>query len=64
MSRSKIISAYWVGGERQPLRKVAQTLGVSHNTARNWLIRFDLYNSRCPGRVGNPTRNKKRIDNA
>ncbi|ATW62233.1 hypothetical protein CQ476_32 [TM7 phage DolZOral124_53_65] len=50
MSRVKLITAYWKNGHRQPLRMVAEELNVSHNTARNWLIRFDLYESQSPNR--------------
>lgn len=65
MSRNRLIAAYWRDGVRQPLRLVADELGVCHNTARNWLIRFGLYESVCPGRKYNAARNKpKHIDNA
>lgn len=50
MSRNKLIAAYWRDGVRQPLRAVAEDLNVSHNTARNWLIKFDLYESNSPNR--------------
>lgn len=50
MSRNKLIAAYWRDGIRQPLRAVAEDLGVSHNTARNWLIKFRLYESHSPNR--------------
>lgn len=50
MSRNRLIEAYWRDGCRQPLRVVAEELGVSHNTARNWLIKFRLYESECPNR--------------
>lgn len=50
MSRNKLIAAYWRDGYRQPLRAVAQELGVSHNTARNWLLKFNLYESQSPNR--------------
>ena len=52
MSRRKLIEAYWRDGLRQPLRMVAQELNVSHNTVRNWLIFFDLYESHSPNRGG------------
>ena len=53
ISRNKLIDAYWHDGIKQPLRDAAEILGVSHNTVRNWLIKFDLYDSRCPGREKN-----------
>ncbi len=50
MSRNRLIAAYWRGGVKQPLRFVAEDLGVSHNTARNWLIKLGLYESNSPNR--------------
>jgi len=50
MSRNRLIEAYWRDGIRQPLRQVAEDLGMSHNTVRNWLIKFGLYDSECPNR--------------
>ena len=50
MSRKKLIEAYYDGGVRRPLRYVAEKLGVSHNTVRNWLITFEIYDSECEGR--------------
>ena len=50
MSRNRLIAAYWRDGVRQPLRVVAEDLNISHNTARNWLIKFNLYESQSPNR--------------
>lgn len=49
-SRNKLIEAYYKDGVKQPLRVVAEILGVSHNTVRNWLIALNLYDSECDGR--------------
>jgi transposase len=53
MSRKRLIEAYWRDGVKQPLRIVAEDLNVSHNTARNWLIKFDVYESQSPNRGKN-----------
>jgi transposase len=53
MSRKRLLEAYWRDGVKQPLRVVAEDLNVSHNTARNWLIKFDLYESESPNRGKN-----------
>lgn len=44
------MAAYWVDGQKMPLRMVALSIGVSHNTVRNWLIKFGLYESQVPNR--------------
>ncbi len=59
MSRNRLIAAYWRDGIRQPLRAVAEDLGVSHNTARNWLIKFNLYESQSPNRGRKPKKLKQ-----
>lgn len=53
ISRSRLIAAYWKQGYRQTLRSVAQELDISYNTARNWLIKFELYESYSPNRGRN-----------
>lgn len=50
MSRNKLIAAYWKEGQRQTLRLVAEEIGVSHNTVRNWLLKFEMYDSYEPNR--------------
>lgn len=50
MSRNRLMAAYWVDGQKMPLRMVALSIGVSHNTVRNWLIKFGLYESQVPNR--------------
>lgn len=45
MSRRKLIEAYYENGEKQSLRHVANKLGISPNTVRNWLMRFGIYDS-------------------
>lgn len=45
MSRRKLIESYYENGEKQSLRNVANKLGIAPNTARNWLIRFGIYDS-------------------
>lgn len=52
-SRKKLIEAYYDGGIKRPLRYVAEVMGVSYNTVRNWLIEFDIYDSECEGRKKN-----------
>ena len=54
ISRQRLIAAYYKDGIKQPLRAVAEELGIAHNSVRNWLIRFGLYDSRCDGRINNP----------
>ena len=58
MSRNRLLEAYYDGGYRRPLRYVAEKLGVSHNTVRNWLISLNIYESECDGRK-NINRGKK-----
>ena len=59
ISRRRLIAAYYKNGIKQPLRAVSEELGVAHNSVRNWLIRFNLYDSRCAGRAGNPTARRR-----
>lgn len=45
ISRRKLVEAYYVNGVKQTLRAVGKTLNIAPNTAKAWLIRFDLYDS-------------------